>query len=106
MHIIEKWGRGIPRVFFDEIRYFVLSVSWRVVKYIRERKLDGLTIEEYQEIDDKLEEWRKALYEEDFEVIRKQKQYIVPTTYLSYFGNMPARTIDNVVVDVLVRLQE
>ncbi len=30
----------------DETHYFALSISWRVVKYIRERKLDGLTTEE------------------------------------------------------------
>ena len=83
----------------DILRYFLLSIGWRVLQYLREKDIKDLTVEEYEAIDSKLEEWRLALWNEDHESIRKQKQYIIPTTRLSYFNKFPTRRISNIGFD-------
>lgn len=83
----------------DTFRYFVLSIGWRVLQCLKEKNIEGLTAEEYRVIDSKLEEWRQALWEENHETIRQQKQYIIPTTKMSYFDKFPTRKISNVGFD-------
>ena len=86
----------------DMFRYFVLSIGWRVLQYLNEKEIGDLTNEEHQAIDSKLEQWRLALWNEDHEFIRQQKQYVIPTTRLSYFAEIPTRKISNVGFDFQV----
>lgn len=86
----------------DMFRYFVLSIGWRVLQYLNEQGIGDLTNEEHQAIDSKLEEWRLALWNEDHKFIGRQKQYVIPTTQLSYFDKIPTRKISNVCSDFQV----
>lgn len=81
---------------YDEFRYFSLSIGWRVLQYIKENKIEGLASEEYLRIDQKLEEWRKALNEQNMNIIREQCQYVIPICKLGYFRYDQTRIFNNV----------
>lgn len=73
----------------DNVKFFVLSVTWRNLKVLRERGITELTEREYEKIDESIELWRDALYREDMTKIATVKQYIIPTAKLSYFKPFP-----------------
>ena len=89
----------------DNVRFFVLSVTWRNLKALRERDITDLTEREFEKIDESIELWRDALYREDMTKIATVKQYIIPTAKLSYFKpfpqipQFPRRVFDNVCPD-------
>jgi hypothetical protein len=64
----------------DKLRYFILSVAWRFLKWYFEVMPDeqNLTEEEIMKIRETLEHWRQILLEENFIEIRKQQMFLVP----------------------------
>ena len=105
-NIYRKYTSSFGKTAFDSdsdmYRYFVLSIGWRVLQYLNDEGIGEITTNEQQAIDSKLEEWRSALWNENHKIIRQQKQYIIPTTYLSYFSKIPTHRISNVGFDFRV----
>ena len=83
----------------DALSYFLLSVAWRVIKHTRETDKTTLTECELEKMDGIIETWRRILYDENMEEIRKVQQFIIPTKNLRFFENIPFRVHDNVMID-------
>lgn len=83
----------------DKLAYFLLSISWRVVKYTHEKNLINLTCNEWVKLNEILEKWEKLLLAEDMNEIRKIEQFIIPTKDLKFFKDMPFRSYDNILMD-------
>ena len=88
----------------DSISYFLLSISWRILKYSREEmKLKAMNLKctdlEVQKIDEVIEVWRKILVTENMEEVKKYQQFIIPTKKLEFFENMPERVHECVFID-------
>ena len=64
----------------DKLRYFILSVAWRFLKWYFEVMPDeqNLTEDEIKKIEKTLEWWRQILYNEKFCEIRKQQMFLIP----------------------------
>ena len=69
----------------DALSYFLLSVAWRVIKHTRETDKTTLTECELEKMDGIIETWRRILYDENMEEIRKVQQFIIPTKNLRLF---------------------
>lgn len=69
----------------DKLRYFIVSVAWRFLKWYFEVMPDeqNLTQEENKKIGETLEYWRKILLEEDYGEIRKQQMFLIPYDKIS-----------------------
>ena len=76
-----------------------MSVAWRVIKHTRETDKTTLTECELEKMDGIIETWRRILYDENMEEIRKVQQFIIPTKNLRFFENIPFRVHDNVMID-------
>ena len=83
----------------DNIAYFLLSIAWRNIKHIMESNEINFTDNEKEKINTVIEEWRKYLYAENMDEIRKIQQFIIPTKNLIFFNNLDWRTHDNVAMD-------
>ena len=83
----------------DALSYFLLSVAWRVIKHIRETDKTTLTECELEKMGGIIETWRRILYDENMEEIRKVQQFIIPTKNLRFFEKIPFRVHDNVMID-------
>ena len=83
----------------DSISYFLLSISWRILKYSREKMNLKYTDLEVQKIDEVIEVWRKILVTENMEEVKKYQQFIIPTKELEFFENMPERVHECVFMD-------
>lgn len=83
----------------DNISYFLLSIAWRVMKFIREKDKTTFTETENKKIDGIIEIWRMLLDTENMEDIRKIQQFIIPTKKLKFFRNIEIRVHDNVMID-------
>lgn len=65
----------------NNIRFFILSISWRVLKYTYEtdkEMFDDLTDYEKSIIENKLSFWKTILYNENHKLISKEKSYFIP----------------------------
>ena len=83
----------------DNISYFLLSIAWRVMKYVREKDDTTFTDTENVKIDEIIEKWRNLLYTEKMSEIREIQQFIIPTKKLKFFKNIEMRIHDNVMMD-------
>ena len=83
----------------ENLAYFLLSIAWRNLQYIREIDQTNLTENEKFELDNLVERWRLLLVEEEKEQIKAIQQFIVPTKNLKFFQTMPRRVFDNVLLD-------
>ena len=83
----------------DNISYFLLSISWRVMKWVRENDKTTFTNLENEQVDEVIETWRKLLKNENMYEIRKIQQFIIPTQKLKFFQNINFRVHDNVMLD-------
>lgn len=83
----------------DNISYFLLSISWRVMKFVREKDETTFTYLENEKVDEVIEKWRDILKNENMSEIRKIQQFIIPTKKLKFFHNIDFRVHDNVMMD-------
>ncbi len=91
----------------DELKYFILSVSWRCLQYIYETDTDMLkdfTFEEKKELENILEQWRVLLYSENLKEIRKIQMHLIPTNKLNILDEK--YVYDNVAFDFRIDNQE
>lgn len=83
----------------DNIAYFLLSTSWRIMKLVIERYETTFTDLEKERADGIIENWRNLLKDENLDEIRKIQQFIIPTIKLNFFQDMNFRVADNVMMD-------
>lgn len=86
----------------DNLRYFILSVAWRCLKYIYEtdkEMLEQFTDEEKLRLESILEHWRDILYKENLKEIRNIQMHLIPTKELSIFKISPEKVYNNVAMD-------
>lgn len=86
----------------DEIAYFVLSIGWRVLQYHWETDktmIDCFTSGEQMDFENVLEEWRNALYYEQFEKIRSIQMHIIPTEKLDVYQKQSVGNLGHVGMD-------
>lgn len=86
----------------DKLRYFILSVAWRCLKYIYEtdkEMLEQFTDEEKSKLESVLEHWRYILYSENLKEIRIIQMHFIPTKELSIFRSSSEKVYNNVAMD-------
>lgn len=86
----------------NNLRYFILSVSWRCLKYIYEidkEMLEQFTDEEKAKLESVLEYWRNILYNENFKEIKTIQMHFIPTKELKIFKDLPENVYNNVTMD-------
>lgn len=83
----------------DNLRYFLLSIAWRVMRYIIESNNIELTNEEIDLVKNISENWRTMLIKEDMESIRNIQQFLIPTKELPFFKGIESRIWNNVGMD-------
>lgn len=86
----------------DDLRYFILSISWRCLQYVYEtdeEMLKSFTDEEIKELESVLEHWRDILYNENFKEINSIQMHFIPTKKLSIFEFSPEKIYNNVSMD-------
>ena len=76
----------------DELRYFILSVAWRILQNDRENGLKkningGLSDNEIARHHQETENWRKFLCDANYDSIRKVQMHMIPTNALSIFDS-------------------
>ena len=84
----------------DNIAYFLLSISWRVIKYLidddEKNNTMNLSQNEKEKLNQILEKWRILLITENMSEIRKIQQFIIPTQKLTFFESNEHRIHSNV----------
>lgn len=86
----------------DNLRYFILSVAWRCLKYIYEtdkEMLEQFTTEEKLKLESILEHWRDILYNENLKETRIIQMHLIPTKELSIFKGSAEKVYNNVAMD-------
>lgn len=89
----------------DELRYFILSVAWRVLKLQCEedkKMIESFTNEEKERLDNVLDEWRNILLNEDFLKMKNIQMHLIPTKNLEVFNNYPNMISNNTGMDFRV----
>lgn len=83
----------------DNITYFLLSIAWRVIKYVMEYDETTFTDAEKRKIDEISSYWGELLLTENMQEIRKIQQFIIPTQKLKFFQKIGFRKYDNVMMN-------
>ena len=93
----------------DNLRYFILSVAWRCLKYIYEtdkEMLEQFTDEENAKLESVLEHWRDILNNENLKEIRAIQMHLIPINELSIFKGSPEKIYNNIAMDFKTKDEE
>ncbi|MCD3276624.1 hypothetical protein [Clostridium botulinum] len=86
----------------DYIRYFLLSIAWRVLKYTVEtdkNMLNNFSAAENDKLLEVLYIWRKILFNEEINELKKLQMHLIPTKSLKIFENINGIVSNNVGID-------
>lgn len=86
----------------DNIRYFLLSVAWRVLRMLVEtdvQMMENFTDNEKLKLYDVLDKWRLILKNQNIEDISNCEMFIIPTIKLKLFEKHPSMIYNNVSID-------
>lgn len=86
----------------DSIRYFSLSIAWRVLQYFIETDhdmLENFSVAENTKLIAVLNHWRSILLNEDYNKLKKCQMHLIPTNNLKVFENSSNLVSNNVGID-------
>ncbi|MGG7058327.1 hypothetical protein ACQPUZ_08515 [Clostridium tertium] len=86
----------------DRLRYLILSIAWRYLKYTYEsdEKVRSYnTKKELEMIEDVIENWEGMLYNKKIQDIRNIQMHFIPINKLRIFDNNPEAIYDNIFMD-------
>ncbi|MFL0248760.1 hypothetical protein [Candidatus Clostridium stratigraminis] len=89
----------------DELRYFILSIAWRVLKLNYETDIEmlkSLTQNEKNELNNVMDNWKDILYNEKIKELKNIQMHFIPIEKLNRFNNNLNMVYNNTGMDFRV----